>query len=136
MAVYSQTYVKAIVLSIALATIQRMSGAGAIIQFTAKLFKISGSSVEPITASIITGIFQLIGSGVAIFLIDKVGRRKLLLISSAVVVGCLSLLTWYFYVLTKGKPKPNVNYFTVPNNAAHGSCPIQKKKSKKMHGLQ
>lgn len=93
---------KALILSTALATIQRMSGAGAIIQYTTKLFEISGSSVQPITASIITGVFQLIGSGVTIALIDKVGRRKLLLVSSVVVVACLSMLTLYFYYLNKG----------------------------------
>lgn len=90
-------------MSLALATIQRMSGAGAIIQFTAKLFKISGSSVQPITASIITGVFQLFGSVGALVLIDKMGRRKLLLISSTVVTACLFILAIYFYYLNKGK---------------------------------
>jgi len=94
--------VKAVVLSLLLATAQRLSGAGAIIQYTAKLFCISGSSVSPNTASIITGIFQLVGSGITIFLIDKVGRRKLLLVSSSVVVACLAMLTMYFYFLNKG----------------------------------
>lgn len=103
--VYSRTFVKALVLSLVLATIQRLSGAGAIIQYTAKLFQISGSSVQPITASIIVGIFQLFGSGVALFLIDRVGRRKLLLVSSTVVVACLSSLTLYFYFYTRGTPQ-------------------------------
>ncbi|XP_025205479.1 facilitated trehalose transporter Tret1-like [Melanaphis sacchari] len=97
-----RAFVKAIVLSLALATVQRMSGAGAIIQYTTKLFSISGSSVAPSTASIITGIFQLIGSGLTIFLIDIIGRRRLLLISSSVVVTCLALLTMYFYFLNNG----------------------------------
>lgn len=89
-------------MSLALATVQRMTGAGAIIQFTSKLFQISGSTVQANTASIITGIFQLAGSGVSIALIDKVGRRKLLLISSLVVAVCLTMLTIYFYYLTTG----------------------------------
>ncbi|KAL5241838.1 hypothetical protein ACI65C_009248 [Semiaphis heraclei] len=97
-----QAFTKAVVLSLALATVQRLSGAGAIIQYTAKLFSISGSSVAPNTASIITGIFQLTGSGITIFLIDRVGRRILLLISSFVVVACLAMLTLYFYFLNKG----------------------------------
>jgi len=88
--------------SLALATAQRMSGAGAVVQFTATLFKISGSSVEPITASIIAGVFQLIGSAVACVLVDRVGRRKLLLTSSFAVVHCLTVLTGYFYCLDKG----------------------------------
>ncbi|KAE9534532.1 hypothetical protein AGLY_008622 [Aphis glycines] len=95
-------FVKAVVLSLGLATAQRLSGAGAIIQYTAKLFSIAGSSVAPNTASIITGIFQLLGSGITIFLVDRVGRRKLLLVSSSVVVGCLAMLTLYFYFLNKG----------------------------------
>lgn len=99
---FRQAFTKAVVLSLALATVQRLSGAGAIIQYTAKLFSISGSSVAPNTASIITGIFQLTGSGITIFLIDRVGRRILLLISSFVVVACLAMLTLYFYFLNKG----------------------------------
>lgn len=97
-----RAFVKAVVLSLGLATAQRLSGAGAIIQYTAKLFSISGSSVAPGTASIITGIFQLLGSGITIFLVDRVGRRRLLLVSSSVVVGCLAVLTLYFYFLNKG----------------------------------
>ncbi|XP_026808278.1 facilitated trehalose transporter Tret1-like [Rhopalosiphum maidis] len=97
-----RAFVKAVVLSFGLATTQRLSGAGAIIQYTSKLFSISGSSVAPNTASIITGIFQLIGSGITIFLIDRVGRRRLLLVSSSVVVACLAMLTMYFYFLNKG----------------------------------
>ncbi|XP_022182449.1 facilitated trehalose transporter Tret1-like [Myzus persicae] len=97
-----RAFAKAVILSLGLATVQRMSGAGAIIQYTSKLFCLSGSSVAPNTASIITGIFQLIGSGITIFLIDRVGRRKLLLVSSSVVVACLAVLTMYFYFLNKG----------------------------------
>ncbi|XP_050436606.1 facilitated trehalose transporter Tret1-like [Adelges cooleyi] len=95
-------YAKAIVLSIALVTIQRLSGAGAIIQYIVKLFKISGSSIEPSTASIITGTFQVLASGASILLVDRVGRRKLLLASSSVVVVCLAMLTLYFYCLKIG----------------------------------
>uniref|UniRef100_A0A2S2NDY1 Facilitated trehalose transporter Tret1 n=1 Tax=Schizaphis graminum TaxID=13262 RepID=A0A2S2NDY1_SCHGA len=97
-----RAFVKAVILSVGLATVQRLSGAGAIIQYTSKLFSISGSSVSPNTASIITGIFQLMGSGITIFLIDRVGRRRLLLVSSSVVVACLAMLTMYFYFLNKG----------------------------------
>ncbi|XP_050534181.1 facilitated trehalose transporter Tret1-like isoform X2 [Daktulosphaira vitifoliae] len=93
---------KALALSFALVCIQRASGAGAIIQYTGKLFLLSDSSVKPATASIITGIFQVIASGASILLIDKVGRRRLLMISSSAVIICLALLASYFYFLEAG----------------------------------
>ncbi|KAL5241839.1 hypothetical protein ACI65C_009249 [Semiaphis heraclei] len=84
------------IISFGLVLVQRMSGAGGVIQYSSTLFKISGSTIDPNTACIIVGTFQLVASGVSFLFIDKVGRRTLLLISSAVITACLVLLVAYF----------------------------------------
>ncbi|XP_015379707.1 PREDICTED: facilitated trehalose transporter Tret1-like [Diuraphis noxia] len=87
------------VISFGLVLVQRMSGAGGVIQYSSTLFKISGSTIDPNTACIIVGTFQLIASGVSFLFIDKVGRRTLLLISSAIITACLVLLVAYFSLI-------------------------------------
>ncbi|XP_060854794.1 facilitated trehalose transporter Tret1-like isoform X1 [Rhopalosiphum padi] len=90
---------KVTMISFGLVFVQRMSGAGGVIQYSSTLFKISGSTIEPNTACIIVGTFQLVASGVSFMFVDKVGRRTLLLISSAVITMCLVLLILYFSLI-------------------------------------
>ncbi|XP_027849148.2 facilitated trehalose transporter Tret1-like [Aphis gossypii] len=90
---------KVTIISFGLVFVQRMTGAGGVIQYSSTLFKMSGSTVDPSTACIIVGTFQLVASGVSFLLIDKVGRRTLLLISSAVITTCLVLLIFYFSLI-------------------------------------
>ncbi|KAL4143715.1 hypothetical protein QTP88_006011 [Uroleucon formosanum] len=87
------------VISFGLVLVQRMSGAGGVIQYSSTLFKMSGSTIEPNMACIIVGIFQLASSGVSFFFIDKVGRRTLLLTSSAIITASLILLVVYFSLI-------------------------------------
>lgn len=91
------------VISFGLVFVQRMTGAGGVIQYSPTLFKMSGSTIDPGTACIIVGTFQLVASGVSFLLIDKVGRRTLLLISSAVITMCLVLLIFYFSIIENGE---------------------------------
>jgi len=94
---------KVTMISFGLVFVQRMSGAGGVIQYSSTLFKISGSTIEPNTACIIVGTFQLVASGVSFMFVDKVGRRTLLLISSAVITMCLVLLILYFSLIENGE---------------------------------
>uniref|UniRef100_A0A2H8TNF3 Facilitated trehalose transporter Tret1 n=1 Tax=Melanaphis sacchari TaxID=742174 RepID=A0A2H8TNF3_9HEMI len=87
---------KVAIISFGLVIVQRMSGAGGVIQYSVTLFKRSGSTIEPNLACIIVGTFQLVASGVSFLLVDKIGRRTLLLISSAIIIACLVFLIFYF----------------------------------------
>ncbi|XP_050422959.1 facilitated trehalose transporter Tret1-like [Adelges cooleyi] len=93
---------KAVIISFGLVLAQRLSGAGGVIQYTVNLFEMTGALIDPNTASIIVGVFQLVASWVSILLIDRTGRRTLLLISSSVITVCLAMLTCYFYLLHRG----------------------------------
>ncbi|VVC44865.1 Hypothetical protein CINCED_3A016747 [Cinara cedri] len=92
---------KVLIISFGLVLAQRLSGAGGVIQYSNTLFKLSGAAIEPSTACIIVGAFQVAASGLSFLLIDKVGRRTLLLISSGLVTVCLALLIFYFGLLER-----------------------------------
>lgn len=67
--------------------------------YTASMFEDSGSSLSPNVSSIIVGLIQVLGSYVSTLLVDRLGR-KILLIMSAVGTGLsLSIFgTFSFFV--------------------------------------
>jgi len=87
---------RVLVVSFGLVLAQRLSGAGGVIQYSVTLFQLAGVAVDPDTACIVVGAFQLAASGASFLLVDKLGRRTLLLVSSAAVTACLVLLAAYF----------------------------------------
>lgn len=65
------------------------------LNYTATIFRESGSSIPPNFSAIIVGFIQLLGTYVATFLVDRVGRKILLLFSSFGTVICLVSLGAY-----------------------------------------
>lgn len=130
-------------LSFGLVLAQRMSGAGGVIQYSGVLFDMASATVDSNVSCIVVGAFQLAASGAALLLIDKIGRRTLLLVSSAIVTACLVLLAVYFDRLKTGtvrlsragRPSPDLWPFatrfgrvqpisTFVCGAAQDVCPI------------
>ena len=84
------TIAKPLIISVGIFMFMEFSGTDAILFNAANLFKIVGIENEKLVA-ISVGISQLIGNILSCFLVDKVGRRKLLLTSALVM--SLSLIT-------------------------------------------
>lgn len=97
----SRGTVTALIVSLGLMTFQQMSGVNAVIFYSGKIFEASGSSMSPTTASIVIGVVQVLATYVSTLLIDRAGRRILLLISSSVMSVCISILGLYFYLQTQ-----------------------------------
>lgn len=67
------------------------------LNYTATIFRESGSTISPQFSAIIVGLIQLLGTYVATFLVDRLGR-KILLITSAIGSSlCLACLGSYSY---------------------------------------
>ena len=66
---------KGIAIGLFLMFLNQFSGCFAIITYTADIFKSSGSSLSPNQSSIIVASIQLIGSYVALNLVDRFGRK-------------------------------------------------------------
>nr|CAD7425867.1 unnamed protein product [Timema monikensis] len=86
------------VLSFTLLIFQQVSGIDSIIFYTVTIFKASGSSLNEHLATIIVGLVQLLANFFSLFLIDRSGRRPLLLASGALM--CLSMMAMgtHFYL--------------------------------------
>lgn len=78
---------------------QQMSGINALIFYTVKIFKSSGSTIDENLSTIIVGIVNFISTFVAAFLIDRLGRKILLYISGTIMVVALMILGAFYYLL-------------------------------------
>ncbi|EDV36329.1 uncharacterized protein Dana_GF12909 [Drosophila ananassae] len=86
---------KGLFISIMLMMFQQLTGINAIMFYSTSIFEAAGSTLEPRFATIVIGVVQVFATITAIFLIEKVGRKILLLVS-AVMMG-LSTLTMALY---------------------------------------
>lgn len=82
--------------------LNQCSGTFAIMNYTATIFHESGSDLSPNTSSIIVAVIQLLGTYVSIVLVDKSGRKILLIISAAGTSLGLVVLGTYSYLSKNG----------------------------------
>ncbi|CAB3239916.1 unnamed protein product [Arctia plantaginis] len=95
---FSIKYMRSILICLGLMTFQQLSGINAVIFYTVKIFKLSGSSVDENLSTIIVGFVNFASTFVATALIDLAGRKVLLIISSVIMTIMLTILGSYFYV--------------------------------------
>lgn len=94
---------KGFIISMMLMFFQQFSGVNAVIFFTVKIFKMAGSSLDPNVCSIIVGVVQVLMTFAAAALVERAGRKILLIQSSAVMCLCLTVLGIYFNIKDAGK---------------------------------
>lgn len=94
---------KGFTISIMLMFFQQFSGINAVIFFTVDIFKMAGSSLDPNYCSIIVGVVQVLMTFASAALVERAGRKILLIQSSAVMCLCLTVLGIYFKVKDAGK---------------------------------
>ncbi|XP_047530005.1 facilitated trehalose transporter Tret1-like isoform X1 [Vanessa atalanta] len=88
---FSSAVIKPLIVGFALLFFQQFSGIDAVIFFTVEIFQTAGSKLDAMTATIIVGAVQLFSNGVSTVLVDRAGRRPLLLLSA--VTMCVSMLS-------------------------------------------
>lgn len=86
----------ALICSLGLMFFQQVSGINAVIFYTNFIFESAGSTLKPSIATIIVGIVQTIFTVVSSMLIEKAGRRILLLQSCICMGLCLTVLGVFF----------------------------------------
>uniref|UniRef100_A0A1B6EHF6 Major facilitator superfamily (MFS) profile domain-containing protein n=1 Tax=Cuerna arida TaxID=1464854 RepID=A0A1B6EHF6_9HEMI len=87
---------KAIAIALGLMTFQRLSGVSAVVYYTVDIFRGAGTSIPPTTATIIVGVVSVIASAASACLVDRVGRRFLLIMSDAIMAISLAVMGIYF----------------------------------------
>lgn len=90
--------VKAILIGFSLTGINLFSGTFAMINYTADIFKASGSDLDPHISSIVIAVIQILGVYGSTNLVDRVGRKTLLIFSTTGAFIGLTLLGVYSYL--------------------------------------
>ena len=95
---FQRKYLKPILLAVMVASFNQLSGINALIYYTADIFRMAGAErTSALLQSVIIGVTNLLFTMVAMTVIDRFGRRILLLIGAVGLAACLSLTAWAFY---------------------------------------
>jgi sugar porter (SP) family MFS transporter len=96
--VFNGQYNKPIMYVVVLAMFNQLSGINAIMYYAPRIFEMTGLAKDTaLLQAISIGLTNMIFTLLAISLIDKYGRRTLLLIGSVGMVISLGLVAWAFY---------------------------------------
>lgn len=66
---------KAMIIGVMLATLNQFCGVFAMLNYTATIFKESGSTMTPNASAIVVAVIQILGSSLSTFLVDRAGRK-------------------------------------------------------------
>ncbi len=97
---FKRPYRKIIFIGIFVGIFSQLTGIGVVFYYSAQIFSIAGFSADSsMLQSVILGMTNLVFTLVAMSLIDKVGRKKLLLVGQ---LGMVSVLALFGYGLLSG----------------------------------
>lgn len=100
---YSRRYLRPILLAVALAAFNQLSGINAILYYSPSIFKMAGAGVESaLLQSVIVGAVMFVFTILAMFIIDHVGRRRLMIAGSLGYILGLSGAAYAFYASVEG----------------------------------
>ena len=102
-ALFSGTYRKVLLLGIFIAVFQQWCGTNVIFNYAQEIFQSAGYSVGDVLFNIvITGVANVVFTLVAIFTVDKLGRRTLMLIGAGGLCITYAILGWCYYMHITG----------------------------------
>lgn len=95
---WSRRFWRPIMLAFLVAFFNQMSGVNAILYFAPRIFEMAGLGQQAaLLNSVGVGLTNLVFTFVGLWLIDRVGRRTLLLVGSWGYIASLGLCSWGFY---------------------------------------
>ncbi|PZP52007.1 MAG: MFS transporter [Pseudopedobacter saltans] len=95
---FQKKYLKPILLAVAMATFNQFSGINAILYFAPRIFEIAHFGRDnALLSSVGVGVVNFVFTLLAILIIDKIGRRTLMIIGSIGLIVSLGLVTYSFY---------------------------------------
>ncbi|HWI58185.1 MAG TPA: sugar porter family MFS transporter, partial [Bacillota bacterium] len=100
---FTRAYFRPLLVAVLLMMCSQFCGINAIIYYSSKIFESAGAVKNAaFTSSVWVGLVNLLFTLVAIALVDKAGRRPLLLVGTVVQVVALSLVGWMFHTQQNG----------------------------------
>lgn len=96
-ALFNSKYLHITLLAIVIAMFNQLSGINAIIYFAPRVFEMAGISAEGALLSTVgIGAINLVATLLGLYLIDRIGRRKLMYMGSVGYIISLSLIAYSF----------------------------------------
>jgi sugar porter (SP) family MFS transporter len=96
--IWRSSLTKPILLAICVAVFNQLSGVNAILYFAPRIFEMTGLGTQAaLLQSIGVGMTNLVFTFVGLWLIDRLGRRRLLMIGSYGYIISLGLIAWAFF---------------------------------------
>ncbi|MGD9905001.1 MAG: sugar porter family MFS transporter [Vicinamibacterales bacterium] len=94
---FTRKYRRPILLALMIASFNQLSGINALIYYTADIFAMAGAGrASALGQSVVIGLTNLVFTVLAMTVIDRLGRKRLLLIGSAGLAVCLFVAAWAF----------------------------------------
>uniref|UniRef100_U5ESS0 Facilitated trehalose transporter Tret1 n=1 Tax=Corethrella appendiculata TaxID=1370023 RepID=U5ESS0_9DIPT len=90
--------VKALIICSGLISFQQLSGINVILFYSQKIFEKTGSSLAPEISTILVGAVQVLASGATPLVVDRLGRKPILLVSAGGMCLSLGTMGLYFYL--------------------------------------
>lgn len=88
----------ALIIGVSLAVLQQVTGINAVMYYAPEIFKTMGAGTNAsLVQTILIGFVNFVFTIVAIWLIDKVGRKALLLVGSSMMTICLAVIGIAFH---------------------------------------
>lgn len=109
----SKGLTRALIISVGLVALQQFSGINIVLFFAQTIFTEAGSSLSPEICTIIIGVVQVLASAATPALVEKRGKRMLLLISAVGMALSQGALAFFFYLKEGGKEVSNLSWLPV-----------------------
>jgi len=96
-------YYKPLLLAAMIAAFNQLDGINAVLYYSADIFRMAGADkTSALMQSVIVGLANLVMTILAMGLIDRVGRKSLLLVGSVTFVLSHLLAAWVFHTQSQG----------------------------------
>lgn len=93
---------KALIISAGLIAFQQLSGINVVLFNSQTIFEKANTGLDPAQATIIIGVVQVLASGITPIIVDRLGRKPILLVSASVMSVGLIALGAFFYIQDTG----------------------------------
>lgn len=100
---FQRKYLKPLLLVCMIAVFNQLDGINAVLYYTADIFRMAGAdNASALMQSVIVGLTNLVMTLVGMALIDRVGRKALLLVGSVTFILSHALAAWVFATHAQG----------------------------------
>ena len=91
-------YFKPLCISLMLMLLQQFSGIKVISSYIVQIFQNAGSKFDANICSIVVGVIQVTGTSISVLVVDKFGRRRLLILSELFISFAFCMLGTFFFL--------------------------------------